>query len=417
MLEELGAHVISEHSVPESYSGDGLIAVSFDERDRDLVVDTSRARSKESQFGELEYDLAERDSQLQQMAAAMSLATGQLDQTRAELAARDTDIKALQVGLDQVAGERNAYQAQLDGVYATKLWRWARRPRDLYGRLRRAPDLSTALVRRRPLTDGSRSPRGDDLERDGYVVIPNVIDDELVAEARGHVAWLLARHPELRGEELGHELVGDDPFWVRLVGDDRILDVVEPILGPNIALFASAYIAKPPHEGLPVLWHQDAAYWPLEPMDVLTVWLALDDSRPDSGCVRVIPRSHSWGVYPIREQINVDNVLASEIDIDADRIESAEAVDLAVPAGGISIHHPSIVHASHANTSSDWRRGLTIRYIPTTTRITADRPGQPWPCAFLLRGVAVPGINSYRPRPWFVAGQHFPFRGCEEWNS
>lgn len=57
LLQACGGHVIAEHSVSESYSGDGLIAVSFDERDRDLTVEVSHARARESLFGELEYDL------------------------------------------------------------------------------------------------------------------------------------------------------------------------------------------------------------------------------------------------------------------------------------------------------------------------------------------------------------------------
>jgi FkbM family methyltransferase len=136
MLLDLGAHVVCEHSVPESFSGDGLIAVSFHERDRDLIVQVSRARSKDSLLGELEFDVAERDAQLQQMAAEMALAKGELSQTRAELTRRDDDVNALRVSIAEVESERDTYQAQLDGVYATKLWRWSRRPRDLYGRLR-----------------------------------------------------------------------------------------------------------------------------------------------------------------------------------------------------------------------------------------------------------------------------------------
>jgi len=58
LLRECGAHVIAEHSVGESYSGDGLVAVSFDERDRDLTVEVSHARARDSLFGELEPDLA-----------------------------------------------------------------------------------------------------------------------------------------------------------------------------------------------------------------------------------------------------------------------------------------------------------------------------------------------------------------------
>jgi FkbM family methyltransferase len=56
-LTAAGAHVIAEHTVGESYSGDGLIAVSFDARDAGFTVDVSHARYKESLFGELEYHL------------------------------------------------------------------------------------------------------------------------------------------------------------------------------------------------------------------------------------------------------------------------------------------------------------------------------------------------------------------------
>ncbi len=48
MLQGCGAHVIAEHTVEESFSGDGLIAVSFDPRDRDLVVPVSRARARDA---------------------------------------------------------------------------------------------------------------------------------------------------------------------------------------------------------------------------------------------------------------------------------------------------------------------------------------------------------------------------------
>jgi len=58
LIGEVGGHLIAEHSVDESFSGDGLIAVSFDPRDADLSVPVSFARAKDSLFGELEWDLA-----------------------------------------------------------------------------------------------------------------------------------------------------------------------------------------------------------------------------------------------------------------------------------------------------------------------------------------------------------------------
>jgi FkbM family methyltransferase len=80
-LESCGAHFVAEHTVGESFSGDGLIAAAFEDRDRDLSVRVSRARYGESLFGELEHDLAEswrreRETRLELEAARAALAIG-----------------------------------------------------------------------------------------------------------------------------------------------------------------------------------------------------------------------------------------------------------------------------------------------------------------------------------------------------
>jgi phytanoyl-CoA hydroxylase len=245
-------------------------------------------------------------------------------------------------------------------------------------------------------------------ERDGFVVFRHVIDADLVEEASGHVAWLQEQHPELRPENLGHWLVAGDPFWVRLVSDDRLLAIAERFIGPDIALFASHYICKPPFSGEPVLWHQDGAYWPLEPMNVVSLWLAIDESSEKNGCMRVIPGSHAQQLHELRPNTEVESVLGSETVVPVDE---AEAVSLVLAPGDVEVHHPNILHASKANTSEQRRCGLTIRYIPTSTRIVAD--DLPFASAFLLRGQ--PGVNSYQPRPHYTHGDHYPFHGSGDW--
>jgi len=245
----------------------------------------------------------------------------------------------------------------------------------------------------------------------GYVVARQVIDPDLVAEGRAHVDWLMRRNPGLRPENLGHTLLGQDPFWVRLISDDRLLDVAQEFIGPDIALFASHYIAKPPRDGQPVLWHQDGSYWPLDPMRVVTLWLALDDSDAENGCLRVIPRSHTGSLHEMKPRQEVANVLGSGMDDHL--VDEALAQDVILKAGDVSIHHPNIIHGSNANLSERWRRGLTIRYIPTSTRITVES----FPSAFLLRGSARSGINHYKSRPRFLPEEHLHFRGCERWND
>jgi len=233
-----------------------------------------------------------------------------------------------------------------------------------------------------------------------------VLDRALIAEADEHVDWLLRQNPELRPEQLGHRLARDDPFWLRLVSDERLLDVVEQFIGPNIALFATHYICKPPRTGQPVRWHQDGAFWPLEPMDVITLWLAVTESDRGNGCLRVIPQTHTTELQGMKETDDPDSVLRKEIDA---QIDDAQAVDLVLQPGDVSVHHPNILHSSNANTSDRWRRALTIRYIPTSTKIT--RPDEASP--FLLRGRAVEGVNAYNAMPRYRAGVHMAFSGCD----
>ena len=196
-------------------------------------------------------------------------------------------------------------------------------------------------------------------DRDGWVAARGVLDEGLVAEARSHVDWLLAKHPDMRPEQLHHQLMTDDPFWVRLISDPRMLDVAQQFIGPDIALFASHYIAKRPYDGQSVLWHQDGSFWPLEPMEVVTLWLAVDDADVENGCLRVLPGTQNQRLLTLDEMEKQDdgrNVLGTGIrpsDLDESR-----AVDVILKAGDVEIHHPNIIHGSNANTSPR-RRWLT----------------------------------------------------------
>ena len=245
--------------------------------------------------------------------------------------------------------------------------------------------------------------------QDGYAIVRGVIDQGLVAEAYQHVDWLIERHPELPPERLGYWLTPTDPFWMRLVSDPRIVDVAEAIVGPDLALFAADYIAKPPGKGQKVAWHQDASYWPLQPMDVVTLWVAFTRSNQRNGCVRVIPGTQHMELQPRHpDQQDVEGEMLRGMD--QNLISEDEAVEFILEPGDISLHHPLIIHGSNANTSPDWRRGGTYQYIPTTTKVTK----KDWPI-FLLRGQDKLKTNRYQEMPVYVPGEHMSFAGCQEW--
>lgn len=248
--------------------------------------------------------------------------------------------------------------------------------------------------------------------KDGYVVFHEVLGKELMEEANSHIDWLMKKYPNVLPEDLGHSYMKDDPFWLRFMSDNVLLDIAEQFVGPDIALFASHYISKPPFVGRPVLWHQDAQWWPLEPREVITLWIAIDDAVVENGCLRVIPGSHMIELQEMQANTKVDSVL--NVEIDPALVDESKTVNLVQKSGSVSVLHPNIIHGSEANRSPMRRCGISTQYISTRSKILVD-DNKPWPSAFLLRGMEVPGLNQYQPRPKYVEGQSMPFRGSEAW--
>ncbi|MGC4059458.1 MAG: phytanoyl-CoA dioxygenase family protein [Aquabacterium sp.] len=256
----------------------------------------------------------------------------------------------------------------------------------------------------------------DQYETNGYVVLRNVIDKDLLKEADEHIKWLGKKYPDLRPEHYHHPLMRDDAFWVRLVTDSRLLDIAEIILGPNIACFTSHYICKPPHNGHPVFWHQDGAYWALTPMDALTVWLAIDESTPENGCLRIIPGSHNIPLDVPELRTDTPNMLYSSMrqELVDEWVRRAGVEDVILQPGDVSIHHPKIIHCSEPNHSAKRRCGMDIGFIRTSTSISnRDLYLDP----LLVRGKSYPGINNYRQWPQLNLDETIPFQGHETWNE
>lgn len=246
----------------------------------------------------------------------------------------------------------------------------------------------------------------------GFTIFRNVIDKNLIQEANDHIEWLRKKFPQFRPEHMHHPLMRDDAFWVRLATDYRLIDIAELFLGPNLALFTSHYICKPPFDGHAVLWHQDGAYWKLQPMKAATLWLAVDASTRENGCLRVIPSTHKLPLQKIIVRNDIPNMLSSMVDDNS--FDPAEAVDIILQPGDVSVHHPHLIHGSEANTSNKRRCGLDLGFMSTDTSISNEGL---YLHPILVRGTPVPNINKYRAWPEYSQDDSMPFFGSEKWNQ
>jgi len=163
-----------------------------------------------------------------------------------------------------------------------------------------------------------------------------------------------------------------DPALFEWLFDDAVLDLVEPIIGPDIALFSSHFICKPAGHGKRVPWHEDSGYWRgrLEPMEVVTVWLAVDPSTTDNGCMRVIPGTHRAGAAGFSDYDPVEDpdsqVFAREIK--KGQFDESRALDCVLGPNEASLHDGRLIHGSNPNTGAIRRCGYTMRFMPTTVK-------------------------------------------------
>jgi hypothetical protein len=152
------------------------------------------------------------------------------------------------------------------------------------------------------------------------------------------------------------------PWIDRLIRHPRILDAVESVIGPDILCWGTQFFTKPAGDPAFVSWHQDGTYWGLSSADVVTAWLALTPSTPESGCMRVIAGTHLTQV-PHADTFAETNMLSRGQEI-AVEVDEDKAIDIVLNPGEMSLHHVLIFHGSPPNRASFPRIGFAMRYVP-----------------------------------------------------
>ena len=238
---------------------------------------------------------------------------------------------------------------------------------------------------------------------DGFVVPDFRLDDEALADIRAGHERLLAKHPQF--SDYCPAVLAFDLGFMNIARQPEILNMVEQLIGTDFALWNSSFFAKPARVGTKTPWHQDGEYWPIRPLATCSVWIAVDPSTPENGCLRVIPGSHRRRELG-KHDYNGAEGLSLPLEIRQDEYDESSAQDIVLKRGQISLHDVYLIHGSEPNRSGKPRRGMTLRYMPTTSvyrRDLADgRRGGPLAMSertlYLMRGTDLSGQNDFRLR-------------------
>jgi ectoine hydroxylase-related dioxygenase (phytanoyl-CoA dioxygenase family) len=209
-----------------------------------------------------------------------------------------------------------------------------------------------------------------------------------------HIERAAGDHGEGAQQEANEGVRGVAAF-LHLARDPRIVELVSGVLGDDIILWGCHVFCKPAREGYETPWHQDGHYWPIRPLATCTVWVAIEDSLADNGCLRVVPGSHAARVlhahlHEDRSDLTLNQRLA------AGAFEEADAVDVPLRAGQMSLHDVYMIHGARPNTSARRRTGVALRYMPATSLF--DRSLRP------VDGASGVPVNFAQRPLWLVRG-------------
>jgi len=172
------------------------------------------------------------------------------------------------------------------------------------------------------------------------------------------------------------------PWIYDIVSRDNLLDAVEDLIGEDILMYQNGAWFKEPSSDAYVSWHQDSTYYGIDPLDMITCWIALSDASEESGCMQVIEGSQKLGQLPVEyTELTPDNLLASGQNTILEK-ETASIATMPLRPGEMSIHHVCTVHSSLPNRGNDRRMGFSVAYmgphVAQTTELKAT--------AMLMRG-------------------------------
>jgi phytanoyl-CoA hydroxylase len=203
----------------------------------------------------------------------------------------------------------------------------------------------------------------------GYVVVENYFSADELFEMNKELDQLGESNDtrlQVQGEHEGfiYQLALLTEKTKGFAEDDRILMLIEDIVKPGISIFSSKLLTKLPHSESVCHWHQDDAYY-TEVVDSntrMSVWVPLQDTTEENGCLWVVPGSHKAGLMAVAPK----DYGTCRKALDEEKVDLSKAIPVPMKAGSVILFHAMLWHSSKGNSTDQIRRAFIISYQEAT---------------------------------------------------
>ncbi len=208
----------------------------------------------------------------------------------------------------------------------------------------------------------------------GYVLVEGLFDagemerltEDLKRYHRRSLEALMREHAGIEGISRANEIVFTDHIAEKdatvraFCQRAELVSIALSVLGEDVDLYWNQTVFKEPETPREFPWHQDDGYTPVSPSPYLTLWLALNDSTPENGCISVLPGGHKRGLLPHRD---TPLGLSCHSPDDPD-----QGVLVPVKRGSLAVFLSLTPHKSGPNLSNGARYAYVIQYCKAGLR-------------------------------------------------
>jgi ectoine hydroxylase-related dioxygenase (phytanoyl-CoA dioxygenase family) len=267
-------------------------------------------------------------------------------------------------------------------------------------------------------------------DRDGFLIVEEgFIDDAAVELMRerfdrlfagdyvtgirpDEVNWVAGRDPEDRTRQICNGWKADPEIARQVLAERTGRLAAELMRWDGVRILQDNCIWKPP-KTKSLGMHQDGAYLDyLVPPEMITCWIALDDTSAEAGTITYARGSHHWPrSEKNRSEFHAPADWLAPIERAAPDGEMAELVPIVVKAGGASFHHHLTFHGSGPNTASIHRRAVISHLLPAAVEFHPEH-ADPVYSRYRRRG-DMSLDESYFPIVWTKDGRRTAWLDAE----